>query len=55
MKHQVMLYTERYELIEVEANTIDEAEDMVLTGNYEDSQIIDITVENSEIIEGWVE
>lgn len=50
MKHKVTLYQETYSEIEVEAESQEEAEELVMSGEFEDDQIIDVTTKSSEII-----
>ena len=52
MKYQVTLYQEVYTHLEIEATSENEARDLVLSGNFDSDNTIDIEVEvkESEII-----
>ena len=49
-KHLVKLYQETYTEIEIEADSIEEAEELVMSGEFNDEDIQDVTVKNSEIM-----
>jgi hypothetical protein len=49
-KYKVTLYTEQYTEIEVDALSSEDAEDMVISGNYSEDQILDVSVKESDII-----
>jgi len=53
MKYKVTLYQEVYTHLEIEAKSEDEARDLVLRGEFDDDNTIDIQVEvrESEIID----
>jgi len=53
MKYKVTLYQEIYTHLEIEATSEDEARDLVLRGEFDDDNTIDIEVEvrESEIID----
>ena len=53
MKYKVTLYQEIYTHLEIEAKSEDEARDLVLRGEFDDDNTIDIEVEvkESEIID----
>ena len=53
MKYKVTLYQEIYTHLEIEATSEDEARDLVLSGQFDDDNTIDIFVEvkESEIID----
>jgi hypothetical protein len=53
MKYKVTLYQEIYTHLEIEAKSEDEARDLVLSGEFDDANTIDIEVEvkESEIID----
>ena len=53
MKYKVTLYQEIYTHLEIEATSEDEARDLVLRGEFDDANTIDIEVEvrESEIID----
>ncbi len=53
MKYRVTLYQEIYTHLEIEATSEDEARDLVLSGQFDDDNTIDIFVEvkESEIID----
>jgi len=53
MKYKVTLYQEVYTHLEIEAKSEDEARDLVLRGEFDDDNTIDIEVEvrESEIID----
>jgi uncharacterized alpha/beta hydrolase family protein len=50
-KYKVTLYVEQYTEVEVEASSEEEAEDMVISGDYSDEQIIDTTVKESDVVD----
>jgi hypothetical protein len=51
MKYKVTLYQEIYTHLEIEAKSEDEARDLVLSGEFDDANTIDIEVKESEIID----
>ena len=50
MKFQVCLYQETYTTVEIEATDEGAARDLVMSGEFSDGDISDVTVKNSEII-----
>lgn len=50
MKFRSTLYTETYTEVELECESQEECDELVLSGDYEEDEIIDITVKESEII-----
>jgi hypothetical protein len=51
MKYKVTLYQEIYTHLEIEAKSEDEARDLVLRGEFDDANTIDIGVKESTIID----
>jgi hypothetical protein len=51
MKYKVTLYQEIYTHLEIEAKSEDEARDLVLSGEFDDANTIDIEVKESTIID----
>ncbi len=51
MKYRVTLYQEIYTHLEIEATSEDEARDLVLSGEFDDANTLDIEVKESEIID----
>jgi hypothetical protein len=49
MKRTVLLYQEVYTEIEVEAETQEEAGELVMSGEFKNSDIRDVTYKNGEI------
>lgn len=50
MKFKVTLYQESYTEVEVDAENLEEAKDKVLSGDYDDDDVLDVTVKESEIV-----
>ena len=50
MKYLVPLYAETITIIEIEADSFEDAGDMVLSGDYHDDDIVEVVVKNSEIL-----
>jgi hypothetical protein len=50
MKYKVVLYQEVYTTIEVEAQTVFEAEEKVLTGDWDEKDEKDVTVKESNVL-----
>ncbi len=48
--YNVVLYYESYQTIQVEAKNEAEASDIVMSGNYDDSNILDTEIKDSDII-----
>ncbi len=51
MKYKVTLYQEIYTHLEIEAKSEDEARDLVLSGEFDDANTIDIEVRESALID----
>lgn len=49
-KFTATLYCETYTTVEVEAESQKEANALILAGNYDDDNILDVTVKESEIM-----
>jgi hypothetical protein len=50
MKFKVTLYQETYTEVEIEADSLEQANDLVLSGKFTENDIVDVTVKESEII-----
>jgi len=50
MKHKVCIYQETYTTIEIDAPDRESAEELVMSGEYNDNEVTDVTVKQSEII-----
>ncbi len=50
MKFKVTLYQETYTEVEVEAESKEAAENLVLAGGYNEDDVQDVTVKESEIV-----
>lgn len=49
-QYSVTIYTEVYTSVLVSANSDEEARDMVLSGEYDDDDIEDVTVKESDVL-----
>tara|TARA_R110000744_G_scaffold159268_4_gene275376 strand:+ start:3054 stop:3209 length:156 start_codon:yes stop_codon:yes gene_type:complete len=49
-KHLVKLYQETFTEIEIEADSIEESEELVMSGEFNDEDIQYVIVKNSEIM-----
>lgn len=50
MKYKVTLYQETYTEVEIEASSLEQANDFVLSGKFTEDDVVDISVKESEII-----
>ena len=49
-KHLVTLHQETFTEIEIEADSLEDAQELVMSGEFNDEDVQDVTVKNSEII-----
>jgi hypothetical protein len=50
MKFEVVLYQETYTKVEIEADGVQHASDLVLRGEYQPDSVLDVTVKDSDIM-----
>lgn len=51
MKYKVTLYQETYTEVEIEAKSLSDAKELVMSGEFDDDDVLDVTVKQSEIID----
>ncbi len=49
MKYKVILYQETYTEIELEAESLEAAKDLVMQGEFKDEDVKDVTVKESSV------